>query len=214
MALFPLSQLLNSLKTAFNVSVKDSLPEGTAIVGKFVPVDADGDEKFTATNPASVQLTGSITGVSASDTIARPNDTTAYTALDVVSTVAGGMLEFANLGDAGDLVVILGARLSCAVNAVPSGCTGYRLHLYSTAPTAIADNAVYNLPSTDLAKYLGYITTSTPIDLGDNIFSEDDNLNFTAKLAGTSLFGILQTIGAYTPTASAVKTITLNTAGV
>jgi len=46
-------------------SVTAKLAAGTAIVGKFIPVDADGDEKFTANNPASVQLTSSI--VSAAD---------------------------------------------------------------------------------------------------------------------------------------------------
>jgi len=40
-------------------SVTAKLAAGTAIVGKFIPIDADGDEKFTPANPASVQLTGS-----------------------------------------------------------------------------------------------------------------------------------------------------------
>ena len=35
-------------------SVTAKLAAGTAIAGKFIPVDADGDEKFTATNPAIV----------------------------------------------------------------------------------------------------------------------------------------------------------------
>jgi len=41
-------------------SITAKLAAGTAITGKFIPVDADGDEKFTAANPASVQLTGSL----------------------------------------------------------------------------------------------------------------------------------------------------------
>ena len=40
-------------------SITAKLAAGTAIVGKFIPIDADGDEKFTAANPASVQLAGS-----------------------------------------------------------------------------------------------------------------------------------------------------------
>ena len=35
-------------------SITAKLGAGTSIVGKFIPVDADGDEKFTATNPAIV----------------------------------------------------------------------------------------------------------------------------------------------------------------
>jgi len=41
-------------------SITAKMGAGTEIAGKFIPVDADGDEKFTAANPASVQLTGSI----------------------------------------------------------------------------------------------------------------------------------------------------------
>ena len=41
-------------------AAKVLLAPGTALAGKFVPVDADGDEKFTAANPALVTLSGSI----------------------------------------------------------------------------------------------------------------------------------------------------------
>ena len=40
-------------------SITAKMGAGTEIAGKFIPVDADGDEKFTAANPASVQLIGS-----------------------------------------------------------------------------------------------------------------------------------------------------------
>lgn len=36
---------------------------GTNIIGKTVPVDADGDEKFTDANPASMKLTGRLTAI-------------------------------------------------------------------------------------------------------------------------------------------------------
>ena len=42
-------------------SITAKMGAGTEIAGKFIPVDADGDEKFTAANPASVQLTGRTT---------------------------------------------------------------------------------------------------------------------------------------------------------
>jgi len=42
-------------------SITAKLAAGTAIIGKFIPVDTDGDEKFTNTNPASVKVTGSRT---------------------------------------------------------------------------------------------------------------------------------------------------------
>ncbi len=163
---------------------------------------------------ARVSLNGSKTGLTASASITRPDNATAYNALDVVSTAAGAVMEFANVGAAGDLVVILSSLMTVAVAAAPNGCVGYYLHLYNAAPTAIADGDAYNLPATDLTKYLGKITISTPSDLGDNLVAQDTGINLPVKLASTSLYGILQTIGAYTPSANVVKTITLAIAGV
>lgn len=55
--------ILKTLSAAGTLVVAPSetvaLAAGTALAGKFVPVDTDGDEKFTAGNPASVQLSGS-----------------------------------------------------------------------------------------------------------------------------------------------------------
>lgn len=172
---------------------------------------------ITNSNPLSTTLTGSTTGTSVSTAITRPNDTTAYTAGDVVGESPATNMTFANvLPNAAGAFVILGARIRIDVAAIPSGMAGFRLHLYNAAPTAIADNAVYNLPSADRAKYLGYITILTTRDIGDTVWVQDDNLNATGKLAAgsTTLYGILETIGAYTPTASTVKTITLNIAAV
>lgn len=171
--------------------------------------------KVAVGDTVDVQVTGSITGKQASDTITRGNVADPYAAGDVVSTVAGEVMEFASVGTANQMVAVLGARMLIALDAaVTAGVVGFRLHLYNGVPTAIADNAAFNLPGGDRAKYLGYITLSTPIRLGDTQWGQDDNINFTCKLAGTSLYGILQTIGAYTPTVNAVKTIYINVAPV
>jgi len=163
-----------------------------------------------------MRLSKSETGKVVSTTLTRGNYTDAYTALDVVSnsTTVPTCLTFTNVGTDNDVLCVLGARMLVAVNAVPSGCTGFRLHLYNASPTAIADNAAYNLPAGDTGKYQGYIDFPAPIDLGDNIWAQGDSVNITIKLSGTSLYGILQTIGAYTPSASVVKTISLVVAGV
>ena len=164
---------------------------------------------------SDAQLTGSTVKVSASQT--RPDNTTAYAALDVVGRDPAANIEFANVHPtAGGAFVVLGARLRIDVAAIPAGMSSFRLHLYDAAPTAIADNAVYNLPSGDRAKYLGVIEISGVQDIGDTLFAQADEVNFTGKLAAasTTLYGILQTVGAFTPTAQAVKTITLNIAEV
>ena len=176
--------------------------------------DKLGRYLFVADNPGVVTLSGSNLLQTPSDTITRPNDTTAYAVNDVVSTTAGEILEFSTGLSVGGSGIIMGSRMKVAVSAVPAGMSAFRLHLYNAAPTAIADNAAFNLPAADLGKYLGYITISTPIDLGDNIVSQDDNINFTFDLAAsdTKLYGILQTGGAFTPSASTVKTVLLNIA--
>jgi len=159
----------------------------------------------------AVALTGNNVGRQSSATITLAAGTDAHDALDVVSTAAGAVMEFVSVGVANDLICVMGSRVKYAVNALPTAHAGYRLHLYKAAPTAIADDAAFNVPATDLAKYIGYIPVSSLVDVGDNCISQDNNVNYTCKLAGTSLFGILQCIAAETPAASAVYTISLNT---
>jgi hypothetical protein len=149
--------------------------------------------------------------------LTRPDNTDAYNASDVIGTNPATNIIFNNVLDGyGSEFIIFGVRLRIDVASIPSGMTGFRLHLYNAAPTAIADNAAYNLPSGDRAKYLGYVTISTPIDLGATIWAQDDGVNFTSKLAAGSntLYGIIETIGAFTPSALSVKTISLIMAGV
>lgn len=148
---------------------------------------------------------------SSSASVTRPADTSAYTAGDVVSdsTSAPTVLTFASIGPSGGRVLITSADIRIDVSAVPSGMGIFRLHLYDAAPTAINDNAAYNLPSGDRAKYLGYLDITAPGDLGDTLYGTLDTVRKQVKLAAasTSIYGILESRGAYTPTSAAVKTI-------
>ena len=177
--------------------------------------DTDGIKKITDT--VNVAVTENPTGTAPSDSQTRPDDTTAYAALDVVGEDAAANLEFADvLATAGGAFVILSAKIRIDAAVIPAGMTGFRLHLYDAAPTAITDNVAYNLPSGDRAKYLGYISVTDIVDNGDTVWCQADAVNFVGKLAAasTTLYGVLQTIGAYTPSASTVKTITLNVAAI
>ena len=159
-------------------------------------------------------LTGSNVGKAVSASTTRPNNNTPYTALSVVSTEAGAVMEFAGVGEVSDTVAILTAKMRIDVVSIPAGMAGFRLHLYNAAPTAIANNAAYNLPSGDRDKYLGYVQLNTVLDLGDTLWVQSESVNLAVKLAGTALYGILQTLGAFTPTANVVKTVTLNTVAI
>lgn len=213
----------NKIGENVKVTLADgSLPAGTSLLGK-VGIDQTTDgttnkvqshvnvagAALASSNPAPVSSPGIIS--SASQT--RPNDTTAYAALDVVGTDPATNLSFTGVGSVdGGHVIITGVSLRCDVAAVPSGMSSFRLHLYNAAPTALADNAAFNLIAADRDKYLGFIEIGTPVDLGDTIYSRNDNTNFKVKLASASstLYGVLQTVGGFTPTAQAVKTISLH----
>jgi hypothetical protein len=145
-------------------------------------------------------------------TITRPANTTAYSANDDV----GGALTFANAGPSGATIMITGAQLELDISAIPSGMTSFRLYLYSaTPPSALADNAAWDLPSGDRSSYLGYIDLGTPIDLGSTCYCEVFGLAKQIKLASTSLYGYLVTNGGYTSAAnSEVYVVTLHAVAV
>ena len=140
--------------------------------------------------------------------ITRPADTTAYTAGDVVGA-ASAINTFASFGAVGDNMLLTTAILRMDVATAPSGLGAFRLHLYGASPTAIADNAVFNLVAGDRANYLGFIDLATPTDLGDTLYSQNVQINKHIKLAGTSLFAVLQTVGAFTPASAQVFSLSL-----
>ena len=149
--------------------------------------------------------------------ITRPNDTTAYAINDVVGSAHATNLEFLNIATIiGSTIIITGVSLEMDATSLPTGTSGYRLHIYNEAPTAIADNVSYNLIAADRSKYLGNIILDAPIDLGDTLWSDTRNINMQCKLTDTSntLYGVLETLGAYTPVASTIKRLKLNVLGV
>ena len=146
-------------------------------------------------------------------TITRPNDTSAYTANDVIGAATGSTaaVEFKNMGPSGARIMITSTQLEIDATAVISGETSYRLHLYNiTPPSASGDNAAWDLPSGDRASYLGFIELGTPVDLGSTLYVEQNIVNKQTSLSTQSLWGYLVTIGAYTPTAQRVHKITLH----
>jgi hypothetical protein len=155
--------------------------------------------------------------------IIRPSNTTGYTALDVIgvadanvaANAGSAILSFVTIGPVGGIVRILAADLLINLAAVTAGMTTFRLHLYNAAPTAILDNAGYDLVAGDRAAYLGYIDIAAPTDLGSTLYSQVINgttLPHVKLAAGSStLYGILQTIGAFTPTSGETYQVRLRT---
>ena len=80
--------------------------------------------------------------------------------------------------------------------------TAWRLHLYNvTPPSALADDAAWDVPSGDRSAYIGYIDLGTAVDLGATQAIQNAGVNRSVKLAGTSLFGYLVNLSTLTPTA-------------
>ena len=147
-------------------------------------------------NPSDGTASGG--GYRAAPTVTRPANATPYSAGDVV----GGATEFTNMGAAGGHILVTGTDLMVHVAALPSGMGSFRLHLYDAAPpSAIADNAAWDLPAGDRDSYLGYVDMGTPVDVGGTLYVQQENLNRQFKLgaAQTSLWGYLVTAGAFTP---------------
>jgi len=142
-------------------------------------------------------------------TITRPDNTTAYTAADVVGNTSS-IIEFGRLSPGTHM--IKGARLLYGENAIPGGMAAYNLHLYDWSPTNIADNAAWTLSEADSTHYLGKVVLTLPVDLGAACFSKDDSVNMTINVAdnASSVFGLLETVGGYTPVAETVHTISLD----
>jgi hypothetical protein len=156
------------------------------------------------------RIQGKSSGTIITATITRPNNISGYTAGDVVGQDPATNMTFSNVAiNTGANIIITSISLAIDVATVPTGMLGFRLHLYNAAPTPITDNAAYNLTSGDRTKYLGYIDIDTPEDLGDTLFVCTNNINFQTKLVTTTLYAMLQTKSAYTPTEQAVKNVTI-----
>ncbi len=177
------------------------LKAGTALAGKVGIDQATANANEVVVKAAAYAAKVSIT---------RPADTTPYTANDVVGAAAAA-LTFAVGPSAGGEVLITSAALEVDVTAIPSGMTSFNLHLYSvTPPSALADNAAFDLPSGDRASYLGFINLGSPADLGSTLYIQTEGVNKQVTLASGNLFGYLVTVGAYTPSSAAVKSVTLH----
>lgn len=156
-------------------------------------------------------------GYASAVSITRTADTNAYTANDVLGPATGSTaaITFANIGPGAGEILITSAIFERDASALISGETSYLLHLYSvTPPSALGDNAAFDLPSGDRASYLGSINLGTPVDLGSTLYVMTDGINKQVTLASSSLFGYLVTVGAYTPASGAVHRVTLHSVAV
>ena len=148
--------------------------------------------------------------IEAAASITRPANTTAYTARDAIADNTSGatILTFAGaarrIGKGG---YIVGVRIASdkAVAVVK-----YKLHLFQSAPTVIADNSPMTAPLyADIAKYVGSLTLPTAAleNTGGAAYAQQDTtlepplaMAYICDSDETNLYGMLETLTAFTPT--------------
>jgi hypothetical protein len=179
-----------------------------------VLVKGNIDGSSLAVNDTGSSLTVDGKAYRSTVTITRPSNTTAYTAGDVVGSTGGSaILTLSGIAPSGGFVLIQSAALIFSDSTVPAGMGAFRIHFYNASPTAIADNAPFDLVSGDRALYMGYIDLSAPQDLGSTIYTQTDYIGRMIKMAtgSTTLYAEIETKGAYTPVSASTIELRLST---
>lgn len=151
--------------------------------------------------------------------ITRPNNATAYSAGDVIGIADAGtpanagsaVHTLTSVGPSGGYILVQSASLFVDSAVVPAGMAAFRVHMYRSQPTAILDNAAFNLVSGDRSGYMGYIDLPTPVDLGDTIYTQTDYPGRLVKLDNANMFVEIETRGAFTPSSGAVVEFRMST---
>lgn len=178
-------------------------------------ISPSGDEIFARRRTDGTYAAGIVSaGFRATTTITRPSNTTAYTAGDVVGDTGGSaIITLSSIGPSGGYVLLQSAALIFSDSSVPSGMAAFRVHLYSATPTAIADNAAFDLVSGERANYMGYFELPAPLDFGSTLYTQADYIGRMVKLASgsTTLYAEIETRGAYTPVSASTIELRVST---
>jgi hypothetical protein len=156
----------------------------------------------------AVPVTGNT--VELATTITRPANTTAYTAKDAIAdkTAAATILTFTNAAQAaGRGGYVVGATVMTDQTA---NTAQFKLHLFHTAPGAVVvDNAAMTAPLwTDRASYVGSIIFAAAAQEGGAgaAFAQLTTgaepqfpMPFVCAAADSNLYGMLETLDAFTP---------------
>jgi hypothetical protein len=178
----------------------DVTPQGT-----LVRIDQKIPELVNGKLPVDISGAGgslTVTGRSGSPvtTFNRPANTTPYAAGDVIGSATTANHQALNVGLTGSLIQVQSASLIVNNTSVPSGMTSFRLHLWDTAPAAIADNAAFAAAAADRAKYAGFVDLPSIAALGGGfLFTSADYVGRPIRLDTTSIWFNLVTNGAFTP---------------
>lgn len=145
-------------------------------------------------------------------TLQRPNDTTAYTAGDAISdsTTAPTPISFAGvIPEEGTQRLVMHAILESDQAALAATI---ELHLFKSSVTPTNDNAAFNLSYANSAERLGVISFYDWFNDG-GVARSQSAVDITPPVyatTGTTVYGMLKAVGAFTPAAEQNFRATLN----
>lgn len=193
------------------------LGAGTAIAGKFGIDQTTPGTTDSVTPKATESHLGEVGGrkVEVSTEITRPADTTAYAAGDSVntSTSAATVITFANFARiSGGTGYITKVRIATDKKSITPR---FRLHLFNASPTLVNDNAAFARYYADESKRIGYVDLPamfTPSDTSNSTLSEAQDATIRipfVAVAGRAIYGVLETLDAFTPASGEKFNVTL-----
>ncbi len=200
--------------TARKTKTPSGISEAGVLYG-FDPVDTNRVNALTLGADGSFIVGGSTRLVSASFT--RPNDTTIYAVGDLVAnsttntSVTPMIFSIAKANGGSGSIVRARIRKTSTVTSNAS----FRIHLYRVAPVTISngDNGVWLTSNAN--DYIGAILINvdrafTDGAAGNGVPIVGSAINFDLSTTNsTNVFGLLEAVGTYTPTAQETFTVSL-----
>ena len=169
---------------------------GQATMSASLPVTLASDQSTLTVGGVTTLVTGTFT---------RPADTTTYAANDAVSNSTSSTTPI-SIASASRVSAGTGIVVTAQLVKSTTGVTGatFRLWLFVASPTSLAnDNAAFTFSNSDKDRRIGYVDFLTPIagtDCVDYYGVLSTGVNMPFKLSsGTTMYGLLQALGAYAP---------------
>ncbi len=147
--------------------------------------------------------------------VTRPNNTTAYTAGDVIGTAASQVLTFNNVST--PFVQGSGwvANATVLSSAAPTTLPSLELWLFKVAPAAAADNSAWAVTDAELLNLIAVLplaTTYVGLASGNHVQQSANTIaGFTLPSGSDTIYGVLVVRNAYTPVASEVYKVKIIT---
>lgn len=134
----------------------------------------------------------------------RPNNSDPYVANDVVGVSPAALMTFQNVVDVNGGSGWI-PKIKIQINNILAAGASYRLHLFHTAPTAIADNAPYTLLYDNKDKRINFVdlTLQTEGSGSDSAWAVwDTPKKFRCADNSKDIYGILEIKSGRTPSPS------------